>query len=149
MTQKTREPLPADLFPDPRCSRGPRPFRVGDKWSALVLRCLEGGPRRFTELRVPLHHITAKVLTQTLRAMERDGFLTRTAYDENPPRVEYELTPLGRALIVPLDTLCAWTRDHLPQLTEARAAWSHFSAEAGNAGAGEPGEGRACGAGNA
>ncbi|MFH9727396.1 winged helix-turn-helix transcriptional regulator [Streptomyces sp. NPDC017254] len=80
-----------------------QPIRVGGKWTAVVLRCLEDGlPRRFSELRVPLHWITLKVLTETLRAMERDGFLTRTAYDENPPRVEYALTSLGRSLIDPL-----------------------------------------------
>ncbi|MFI0976918.1 winged helix-turn-helix transcriptional regulator [Streptomyces sp. NPDC021093] len=114
-------PLPADLFDAPGCGDARRlPFRVGDKWSGMVLRCLAEGPRRFTELRVPLHRVTPKVLTETLRAMERDGFLTRTAYEENPPRVEYALTPLGRSLLGPLDTACAWTRAHLPELLAAR-----------------------------
>ena len=65
----------------------------------MVICCLEGGPRRFTELRAPLTAVTPKVLGETLRAMERDGLLTRTSYDENPPRVEYAVTPLGRSLI--------------------------------------------------
>lgn len=73
------------------------------------------------------HWVTPKVLTQTLRAMERDGFLTRTAYDENPPRVEYELTALGRSLLGPLDATCAWAREHLPELTDARAAYDVVS----------------------
>lgn len=118
------QPLPADLFHDPDCSDHVRPIRLGGKWTAVVLRCLEDGrPRRFSELRVPLHWITPKVLAETLRAMERDGFLTRTAYDENPPRVEYELTALGRSLIDPLDAACAWTRAHVPEITEARSAY--------------------------
>ncbi|MEU4347630.1 helix-turn-helix domain-containing protein [Streptomyces sp. NPDC023838] len=116
----TSAPLPADLFDRPDCAGGLVPFRVGDKWTGVVLRCLEDGPRRFSELRVPLHWITPKVLTETLRAMQRDGFLTRTAYDENPPRVEYELTPLGRSLIEPLNATCEWSRTHLGEVTQAR-----------------------------
>ncbi|MFD9567283.1 winged helix-turn-helix transcriptional regulator [Streptomyces sp. NPDC059994] len=117
-------PLPADLFDRPDCAGGLVPFRVGDKWTGVVLRCLEDGPRRFSELRVPLHWITAKVLTETLRAMERDGFLTRTAYDENPPRVEYELTVLGRSLIDPLNATCEWSRTHLTEVTDAREQYT-------------------------
>ncbi|WP_230686768.1 winged helix-turn-helix transcriptional regulator [Catellatospora vulcania] len=90
--------------------------------------CLEGGRRRFTELRAPLRAITAKVLTQTLRAMERDGLVTRTAYDENPPRVEYELTPLGRTLLTLVDAARAWSRDHLAALLAARAAYEAIQA---------------------
>lgn len=90
----------------------------------MVLRCLEDGtPRRFTELRVPLHWVTPKVLTETLRALERDGLLTRTVHDENPPRVEYALTPLGSSLLGPLDTACAWARAHAHEIAEARAAY--------------------------
>ncbi|MEU0833481.1 helix-turn-helix domain-containing protein [Streptomyces sp. NPDC005969] len=118
-----REPLAADLFNDPDCVQPVQPFRVGDKWTGMVLRCLQDGPRRFSELRVPLHRVTPKVLTETLRAMERDGFLTRTVHDERPPRVEYELTALGRSLLGPLDMACAWTREHLPELVSARAAY--------------------------
>jgi DNA-binding HxlR family transcriptional regulator len=120
-SRAAQPPLPADLFDAPDCrDAGRLPFRVGDKWSGMVLRCLAGGPRRFGELRVPLHRVTPKVLTETLRAMERDGFLTRTAYDENPPRVEYALTPLGHSLLGPLDAACEWTRENLPELLAAR-----------------------------
>lgn len=114
-------PLTADMF-DPYCSRR-MPIRVGDKWSGMVLRCLQDGPRRFTELKVPLRGVAPKVLTETLRAMERDGWLTRTAYDENPPRVEYALTELGRSLLGPMDAACAWAREHLDELrrTDDRA----------------------------
>lgn len=112
------------MFHDPDCGRRAQPIRVGGKWTAMVLRCLEDGqPRRFSELRVPLHWITPKVLTETLRTMERDGFLTRTVHDENPPRVEYALTELGRSLIGPLDTACSWARTHEPEIVEAREAY--------------------------
>lgn len=114
-------PLALDMF-DSVCPSSVMPFRVGDKWTGMVGRCLEGGPRRFTELRVPLRAVTPKVLSETLRAMERDGLLTRTPYDENPPRVEYALTPLGRTLIPLLDAARAWSETHLPQLLAARRA---------------------------
>ncbi|MFF7634419.1 winged helix-turn-helix transcriptional regulator [Kitasatospora sp. NPDC008050] len=107
-------PLNADMF-DPHCSHH-MPIRVGDKWSGMVLRCLEDGARRFNELKAPLKGVTPKVLTETLRAMERDRWITRTAYDENPPRVEYALTDLGRSLLGPMNTACAWAREHLDEL---------------------------------
>lgn len=119
-------PLDPDMF-DPVCPSSAMPFRVGDKWSGMVIRCLEGGPRRFGELRVPLRAITPKVLSETLRAMERDGLLTRTTYDENPPRVEYALTPLGRTLIPLLDAARAWSEAHLPALLAARRAHERLS----------------------
>ncbi|MEV4626846.1 helix-turn-helix domain-containing protein [Micromonospora sp. NPDC049523] len=115
------QPLDADMF-DPMCPSGALPFQIGDKWTGMVVLCLEHGRRRFSEIRVPLRAITPKVLTQTLRAMERDGLVTRTAYDENPPRVEYELTVLGRSLLTLIDAARAWSRQHLPELLEARAA---------------------------
>lgn len=114
-------PLSDDLF-DVTCPHSAMPIRVGDKWTAMVIRCLQDGPRRFSQLRVPMARVTPKVLTQTLRAMERDGLVTRTAYDEVPPRVEYELTDLGRSLIGPLDTACAWASERLPEVLAARAA---------------------------
>ncbi|MCI3277279.1 helix-turn-helix domain-containing protein [Streptomyces cylindrosporus] len=119
----TRRPAPLDpdMF-DPLCPSSAMPFRVGDKWTGMVIRCLEDGPRRFTELRAPLRAVTPKVLSETLRAMERDGLLTRTSYDENPPRVEYTLTPLGRSLLPLLDAARTWSRTHLPLLLAARTA---------------------------
>lgn len=92
------------------------PFRVGDKWAPLVLRCLDGGPRRFSELKVPLRVITAKSLTRSLRGLERDGFVVR----EEPGG--YALTALGRGLPGPLDAACAWTREHGDELIDAREA---------------------------
>lgn len=107
------------------------PIRVGDKWSAMVILCLEQGPRRFSELRVPLRAATPKVLTQTLRALERDGMITRTVYAEVPARVEYELTALGHTL---LDLIAAgrrWAQDHMPTLLAAREAYENHDTGTG------------------
>ncbi|PKK15864.1 helix-turn-helix domain-containing protein [Thermomonospora sp. CIF 1] len=114
-------PLDPQMF-DPMCPSSALPFQVGDKWTGMIVLCLEGGPRRFGELKVPLRGITSKVLAQTLRAMERDGLVTRTVYEENPPRVEYELTPLGRSLLTLIAAARAWSREHLPALLQARRA---------------------------
>ena len=114
------EALDPDLFAN--CTDERLPVQVGDKWTGKILVCLEQGPRRFSELRVPLAEVTPKVLTESLRAMERDGLLTRTPYeDEVPRRVVYELTALGRSLFEPMDAQCAWTRAHLAELRTARA----------------------------
>jgi DNA-binding HxlR family transcriptional regulator len=97
------------------------PFRIGgDKWAGLVIRCLEDGPRRFSELRVPLARVSPKVLTQSLRSLERDGFVSRTEYAEPVRRVTYELTDLGRGLLEPLRAICEWTEEHWDALLDAR-----------------------------
>ncbi|MEV8096861.1 helix-turn-helix domain-containing protein [Streptomyces sp. TLI_235] len=98
-------------------------MRGTEKWGWKIMRCLEAGPRRFSELKVPLVGITPKVLAESLRALERDGVVARTAYAEHPPRVEYALTPLGRSLFGPIDAACAWTREHLHEIRAARAAY--------------------------
>ncbi|MDT3446754.1 MULTISPECIES: helix-turn-helix domain-containing protein [unclassified Pseudofrankia] len=97
--------------------------RVGDKWSVLVVAVLsKGGPRRFTELRDTIGGVTPKVLTQTLRGMERDGLLTRTVFAQVPPRVDYELTPLGWSLRAPLEAILEWAEKHITEVTTARDA---------------------------
>ncbi|MEV0154710.1 helix-turn-helix domain-containing protein [Micromonospora sp. NPDC050686] len=111
--------LDADMF-DPSCPSSVVPFQIGDKWTGMVVLCLEHGPRRFSELRVPLRTVTPKVLTETLRAMERDGLIARTAYDENPPRVEYALTALGRSLLTLVEAARSWTRENMSELLAAR-----------------------------
>jgi DNA-binding HxlR family transcriptional regulator len=111
--------LDPEMF-DPMCPSSAMPFQIGDKWTGMVVLCLEHGRRRFNEIRRPLRGITSKVLTQTLRAMERDGLVVRTAYPENPPRVEYELTELGRSLLTLVEAARAWSKDHLPALLKAR-----------------------------
>lgn len=104
---------------DPVCPSALSPIRIGDKWAGMIIRCLEDGPRRFSELRIPLRGVTAKALTKSLRALERDGLVRRTA---RLRRVEYELTPLGRSLLEPMAAVCAWAQDHWAELLDAREA---------------------------
>ncbi|MBV1777929.1 helix-turn-helix transcriptional regulator [Paeniglutamicibacter sp. ABSL32-1] len=94
--------------------------RMGDKWTPLVFLALESGPRRFSQLRQDIGGVTPKVLTQTLRSLERDGLLTRTIYPEVPPRVEYELTELGATLLGPLEIIREWSQDHAEKILRAR-----------------------------
>lgn len=93
--------------------------RIGDRWTALIVGILEDGPRRFTEIRDAVG-ISPKVLTQTLRALERDGLVVRRAYAEIPPRVEYELTPLGLTLREPLAAIRDWAEAHIHEIIAAR-----------------------------
>lgn len=97
--------------------------RVGDKWSVLVIDLLGQGTRRFTELHRAIDGITARMLTVTLRGLERDGIVTRTIHPVIPPRVEYALTPMGRTLLDTIGQLVAWTDSHLPEIEAARAAY--------------------------
>lgn len=94
--------------------------RVGDKWTVLVVELLGSGPLRFNELRRLIGGISQKMLTTTLRGLERDGFVTRTVYPTIPPRVDYELTDLGRELLVPVHALGAWARDNIQRVEAAR-----------------------------
>jgi DNA-binding HxlR family transcriptional regulator len=95
--------------------------RIGDRWTVLIVGVLGDGTRRFSELRDAVGGITPKVLTQTLRALERDGLVTRKVYPEVPPRVEYTLTDLGRELITPIGVIRAWAEQHMDQVLAARA----------------------------
>jgi DNA-binding HxlR family transcriptional regulator len=97
--------------------------RIGDRWTVLVVVALDSGRLRFSELRKRIDGVTPKVLTQTLRALERDGILTRTVFAEVPPRVEYELTDLGRHLLGPIDAIRLWSEEHASTITENRAAY--------------------------
>ena len=97
--------------------------RIGDQWTVLIVGALSGGPLRFTEIGRRVDGISQKVLTQTLRSLVRDGILTRTAYPTIPPKVEYELTALGRNLSEPLDVLDRWARQHMSSVQEARDAY--------------------------
>ena len=97
--------------------------RVGDKWTLLTVAALAGGPRRFSILHREVTGVSQRMLGQTLRALTRDGLVTRTAYLEVPPRVEYELTPLGRSLSVAVEGLVGWVRDHQEDLARNRASF--------------------------
>jgi len=103
---------------------------VGDKWSVHVVMLLGGGKRRFMEIRRAVDGISHKMLTVTLRGLERDGYVTRTIFPTVPPRVEYELTDLGRQLLVPLQALGSWAMEHHARVVEARAAYDARAQEA-------------------
>lgn len=104
--------------------------RIGDKWTVLVVNLLGGGPRRFSEIRREVGGISQRMLTLTLRALERDGLVTRTVLPTNPPRVEYALTPLGFSLLQPVQALGAWAIDNQKTMQDARERF-----DSGNAGA--------------
>ncbi|WP_326581974.1 helix-turn-helix transcriptional regulator [Streptomyces sp. NBC_00487] len=103
--------------------------RIGDKWSVLIVLNLGDGPKRFSELRELLHHVTPKVLTHTLRGMERDGLVTRTVFAEVPPRVEYELTSLGHSLRPVMEPINTWAAEHVDEVLSLRKAHDARSAD--------------------
>jgi len=94
--------------------------RVGDKWSVLVVTRLGGGPLRFNELRRSIGGISQRMLTLTLRGLERDGLITRTVFPTVPPRVEYALTALGRDLLQPVSALGDWALRNQAKIARAR-----------------------------
>ena len=93
---------------------------IGDKWTALIMGVLEEGPTRFSGLRRRIGGISQKMLTQTLRNLERDGLVTRTVYPEVPPRVEYALTPLGKTLTEALATIRHWAEENIDEVIAAQ-----------------------------
>ena len=95
--------------------------RVGDKWSVLIVALLGDGPKRFNEIKRMVGGISQRMLTLTLRGLERDGLVTRTIFPTIPPRVDYELTDLGRGLWQPVEALGKWAADHQPEIESARA----------------------------
>ena len=97
--------------------------RLGDKWTTLIIGMLEDGPKRFSELRRGIGGISQKMLTQTLRSLERDGLITRTLYPDIPPRVEYALTPLGETLCEPIAAIIRWTEAHINEVVAAQVRY--------------------------
>ena len=96
--------------------------RIADKWTALIIQILARGTLRYSALHREIGDISQKMLTQTLRSLERDGLVRRKVYDGAVPKVEYTLTALGRTLIEPLQGLCRWSEKYLPQLEAHRRA---------------------------
>ena len=94
--------------------------RVGDKWTVLVVVTLAEKPLRFSEIMRALNGISQRMLTLTLRGLERDGFVTRTVFPSVPPRVDYELTGLGHSLRQPLGAMFGWVQTHSQQIADAR-----------------------------
>lgn len=107
--------------------------RIGDKWSVLIVMQLRDGPRRFSDLRRGIIGISQRMLTLTLRGLERDGLVTRTLFPTVPPRVDYELTTLGHSLREPVEALGLWAMTNQASIREARAAFDAHAATAVNA----------------
>lgn len=101
--------------------------QIGDKWSMLILFALVDGSERFNALKSRIEGISQRMLTQTLRDLERDGYVNRTVYPEVPARVEYELTELGSDLVKPLYALVCWADNHQQEIKQARKAYDEKS----------------------
>ncbi|GLI00867.1 hypothetical protein Pa4123_61430 [Phytohabitans aurantiacus] len=127
----TSSPLPSF---DPICPTSAFPIQIGGKWTAMVVLCLEGGPRRFGVLRRHLRPISAKVLAETLAAMGRDGLVRRCLAEGDDGGVEYELTSLGRSLLDVIEHARGWARCHLDELMRARAGFDQAGQSAGGDG---------------
>jgi DNA-binding HxlR family transcriptional regulator len=97
--------------------------RIADKWTVLTVGALAKKTKRFNQLRRELEGISQKMLTQTLRGLERDGLVRRQVYASVPPKVEYSLTPLGRTLVGLLESLRTWSEHHIESVIEARQAY--------------------------
>lgn len=104
--------------------------RIANKWTAMIVIALSGGRLRFTELRHEVEGISGKVLADTLKDLERDGIVARHAFAEVPPRVEYELTDLGRTLAEPLAALGRWAEQHIEDVLKARDEYDAARADA-------------------
>tara|TARA_R110002020_G_scaffold51948_3_gene146528 strand:+ start:204 stop:608 length:405 start_codon:yes stop_codon:yes gene_type:complete len=94
--------------------------KISDKWSMLLVMTLAGGPKRFNQLRRDVPDISQKMLTQTLRALQRDGMVARQVFDTKPPSVEYRLTPLGKSIILPFGYLIEWAGENHARIDQAR-----------------------------
>ncbi|MFF5034328.1 winged helix-turn-helix transcriptional regulator [Nocardia salmonicida] len=115
--------LPADAY-SAKCPTRQVLDHIAGKWTILVVDALLDGTQRYTDLSRRIEGVSQKMLTQTLRGLEADGFVTRTAYPTIPPRVEYALTGLGRSLAEPITALRQWTETHINEIERARAAAS-------------------------
>ncbi|WP_405985092.1 winged helix-turn-helix transcriptional regulator [Streptomyces sp. NBC_00872] len=103
--------------------------RIGEKWVALILKELAGGPRRYGELARTIAGASQKMLTQTLRRLERDGLLTRTVTPAVPVRVDYALTPLGQSLMPVMQAMTRWAEQNMNQIDAAREDYDAYDAQ--------------------
>src|SRR3954454_19746082 len=115
---------------DPACELRNILDRIAEKWSLLVIFVLADGTRRFSELRREIDGISQRMLTLTLRQLEREGLVTRTVFPVVPPRVDYQLTPLGSTLLDTIQSLVAWAGQHGHEIRRARDAYDARAAEA-------------------
>lgn len=105
---------------------------IGDKWSTLTLMSLAGTPRRFSDMHRVIPDISKRMLTQTLRTLEREGLVTRHVFPTKPPSVEYRLSPLGRSVLVPLGELIEWADARFDEIVAARRRFDIAEVSAGN-----------------
>ena len=103
--------------------------RIGDKWSLYIIGTLQGGPMRFNEIRRHIEGISQRMLTLTLRELERNGLVTRTVYPTKPPSVEYDLTDLGRTLLEPVMGLVTWAQKSQATIEQARVKYDKAQSE--------------------
>ncbi|MCX4627138.1 MULTISPECIES: winged helix-turn-helix transcriptional regulator [unclassified Streptomyces] len=121
--------LPADVY-SAKCPTRQVLDHISGKWTILVVDALLEGTLRYTDLMRRIEGVSQKMLTQTLRGLEADGFVTRTVYPTIPPRVEYDLTELGRSLAEPITALRHWTETHINEIERARARSTSQAREA-------------------
>ncbi|MFK8906401.1 winged helix-turn-helix transcriptional regulator [Streptomyces sp. YS-3] len=121
--------LPADVY-SAKCPTRQVLDHISGKWTILVVDALVEGTLRYTDLMRRIEGVSQKMLTQTLRGLEADGFVTRTVHPTIPPRVEYALTELGRSLAEPITALRHWTETHINEIERARARRTSEEAEA-------------------
>ena len=119
--------IPYDIY-DERCPTRDVLSRLADKWALLVLGCLERGPHRFNNLRRSIRGITQKMLTQTLRKLERDGLVSREIFPTVPVTVEYRLSPLGQTLTQTVSLLTLWVEDNMDAMSAAQSAYDQANA---------------------
>ena len=125
---RCQQALPTDM--SPRCrSIAPILQRIGDKWSILIVMILARGPRRFNELKRLIDGISQRMLTFNLRGLERDGLVSRTVFPTIPPRVDYELTDLGKSLCGPIVALGQWAEANYDEIAISREAFDTKAAE--------------------
>ncbi|MBL9124213.1 MAG: helix-turn-helix transcriptional regulator [Planctomycetaceae bacterium] len=115
---------PAPNILDQGCPAQQALATIADKWAAIIVYALASGTKRFGELQRSIGGVSQKMLTQTLRNLERDGLVERTVFPVVPPRVEYRLTPLGNTLREPLSALCHWAEQHMGEVQAARARYA-------------------------
>jgi DNA-binding HxlR family transcriptional regulator len=131
-SQERTAVLPGNLHVPEDCRKVSEVLeRIGDKWSVLVVVTLGNGPMRFNELRRSIASISQRMLTLTLRGLERDGLVTRTVFPSIPPRVDYELTDLGRSLLSPVGALGTWARENHGRIVKARLRFDAKTADKG------------------
>ncbi|MGI3900817.1 MAG: winged helix-turn-helix transcriptional regulator [Janthinobacterium lividum] len=127
----SHDTAPADHSASECAGVAPVLARVGDKWSVLIVRSLGQGPRRFNELKRDIGGISQRMLSLTLRGLERDGLVNRTVFPVVPPRVDYALTDLGRSLWAPVEALGTWAQSHRAEIAAAQIRYDSGGSQRG------------------